>query len=75
MGRRLFMVTLTQRKLLQSTAIFLFIFSLLFFFKCSKVLLINKEDIKERKDAVELSFFQNLLMRHIESAKETFLKK
>ena len=37
--------------------------------------LVNAEDVLSRPEAMELAFFQNLMMRHIELAKDTLLKK
>jgi hypothetical protein len=37
--------------------------------------LVDIRDIQLRPDALELALFQNVVMRHIEIAKETLLKK
>ena len=47
---------------------FCFIFS-------SDLCLVNAEDVIARPESMELAFFQNLMMRHIEMAKDTLLKK
>lgn len=51
------------------------ILKLLFnFIFCRKLRLIDTEEFHNRQDALELSIFQTIVMRHMESAKETLLK-
>lgn len=41
----------------------------------SNLRLVNVEDIKHRPEALELAVFQNVVMKHIEMARETLMKK
>lgn len=50
-------------------------FVILYFFSCSNLRLVDIHDIQLRPEALELAMFQNVVMRHIEIAKETLLKK
>lgn len=48
-----------------------------FFFFCisyRKLRLVDIEEFHNRQDALELSGFQNIVIKHMESAKETLLK-
>lgn len=40
-----------------------------------KLRMIDIEEFRNRLDAMELTLFQNLCMRHIDAAKEKLLKK
>ena len=44
-------------------------------FISSNLCLVNAKDVLDRPESMELAFFQNLMMRHIELAKDTLLKK
>ena len=48
---------------------------LLFYTVASNLRLVNVEDIKHRPEALELAVFQNVVMKHIEMARETLMKK
>jgi dynein heavy chain len=37
--------------------------------------LVDVKDIKRRPEALELAVFQNIVMKHIELARETLIKK
>lgn len=50
------------------------IFVIWYFFG-SNLRLVDIHDIQLRPEALELAMFQNVVMRHIEIAKETLLKK
>lgn len=41
---------------------------------CRKLRLVDVEEFHNRQDALELSIFQTIVMKHMESAKETLLK-
>lgn len=41
---------------------------------CRKLRLVDIEEFHNRQDALELSTFQTIVMKHMESAKETLLK-
>lgn len=47
-----------------------------FFFciSCRKLRLVDIEEFHNLQDALEMSGFQNIIIRHMESAKETLLK-
>ena len=47
----------------------------IWYFFCSNLRLVDIHDIQLRPEALELAMFQNVVMRHIEIAKETLLKK
>ena len=42
---------------------------------CSTLRLVDVKDIKRRPEALELAVFQNIVMKHIEIARETLIKK
>ena len=42
---------------------------------CSTLRLVDIHDIKRRPEALELAVFQNVVMKHIEMARETLIKK
>ena len=44
-------------------------------FLFSNLCLVNTKDVLTRPESMELAFFQNLMMRYIEMAKDTLLKK
>ncbi len=50
-------------------------FYLFDFDDCRDLRLVLADDVISRPEAMELAFFQNLMMRHIEIAKDTLLKK
>ena len=41
----------------------------------STLRLVDVDDIKRRPEALELAVFQNIVMKHIEQARETLIKK
>ena len=46
-----------------------------FFSVISKLRFIDIDEFHQREESMELSLFQNLVMRHIDAAKEKLLKK
>ena len=51
---------------------YMFVCLFLFF---SKLRLVDVAELQEKTESMELALFQNLVMRHIDSAKERLLKK
>ena len=45
------------------------------FFSSSKLRLVDVAEFQQKIESMELALFQNLVMRHIDSAKERLLKK